>query len=97
MKKECFLILGLITYASSTFAAGNNTQIYEVDKVLSNGYYIINGITFRPHTSCKMLAKNDKVKFTNGSPTGNCVSATIYDLRTNSSCQLFCEEDSIDE
>lgn len=97
MKKQYFMFLGMLAYTSSTFAAQSNMQIYEVEKVLSNGYYIINGITFRPHTACNMLQKNDKVKFIKGSPNGDCVSATIADLRTHSTCLLFCEEAPINE
>lgn len=87
----------MLGYANSIFAAEINVQTYEVEKVLNNGYYIINGVTFKPHTTCKMLEKGDKVKFIIGSPNGDCVSATISDLRTHSTCLLFCEEAPIDE
>ncbi len=96
MRKQYGLFLGILVYASSTVAA-DDKQVYEVDKVLSNGYYIINGVTFKPHSACKMLQKNDKVKFIHGSPNGDCVSAKIADLRSNSTCLLFCDEEETNE
>lgn len=96
-KKQYVMFLGMLIYASSTIATEINSQVYEVEKVLNNGYYIINGVTFKPHTTCKMLEKGDKVKFTVGSPNGDCVSATISNLRTHSTCRLFCAEGPLDE
>ncbi len=84
----------LVLFGFTTCCLGNTSE-YEVEKVLDNGYYIINGVSWKPHTSCRTLAKGDRVKFVNGNPNGECVTATIIDLNSNSTCLLWCETEDL--
>lgn len=85
MKKQ-MIFLAMFGFTTCCLGA-----VYEVDKVLDNGYYIINGVSWKPHTSCRTLAQGDKVDFINGNPNGECVTATIIDLNSNTKCLLWCE------
>lgn len=67
---------------------------FEVDKVLDNGYYIINGLEWQPHSNCKTLRPGDKVTFTEGNANGDCVSAIIFDHNSNTNCKLWCKDNN---
>lgn len=87
MNKQ-IIFVALFSFTTCCLGA---TSGYEVEKVLDNGYYIINGVSWKPHTSCRTLEKGDKVTFVNGNPNGECVTATIIDHNSNSKCLLWCE------
>jgi len=89
LKKTLIILLALLGCSHISFAA----TIYEVDKVLDNGYYIINGLEWKPHTSCRTLQQGDKVSFIEGNANGECVSAIIRDHNSNSNCKLWCNDD----
>ncbi len=95
MKKQFLLFLAFFSFAGSGFSA-DNAGVYQVEKVLDNGYYIINGVPWQPHTSCKTLKEGDEVKFLEGNIDGECVSATIRDLNSKTTCQLWCKGNPID-
>ncbi|MGD9591440.1 MAG: hypothetical protein AB7V32_02855 [Candidatus Berkiella sp.] len=95
MKRQYFLFLALFSFAKSGWSAGNE-DTFQVEKVLDNGYYIINGVAWQPHTSCKTLKKGDDVRFVEGNIDGECVSATIIDLNSQTTCKLWCKANPID-
>lgn len=81
------MVLGFIntSIASDTF---------EVDKVLGNGYYIINGLEWQAHSNCKTLKVGDKVSFVEGNSNGDCVSAIVFDHNSNTNCKLWCKDNN---
>lgn len=89
--KAVAALLILLSYTNIGFA----DDTYEVDKVLDNGYYIINGLVWEPHNNCPTLREGDPVTFVEGSPNGNCVSAIILDHNSNTNCKLWCKEDDL--
>ncbi len=84
-----FVLLGL-----STTCYAN--QEYKIEKVLHNGDYIINGLHWKPQTSCAVLRKGDKIKFLNKKANGKCVSTTVLHDASNSTCNLWCEDSRSD-
>lgn len=88
-----YLFFALFAFSSNSFAANE----FEVEKVLESGDYVINGVSWKPHTSCSSLKKGDKVSFTNGNANGQCVTATIMDKNSNTTCKLWCEDEAADE
>jgi hypothetical protein len=90
LKNRLFILLVLLGCFDSSFAK----DTYEVDKVLDNGYYIINGLEWKPHANCRTLKPGDKVSFIEGNANGDCVSAIILDHNSNSNCKLWCKDDN---
>lgn len=74
--------------------ANRNTQ-YKVEKLLSSGDYVINGVAWRPKSVCPHIHKGDKVSFVHGNANGNCVLATISKNANDSrekTCELWCDD-----
>ncbi|MGE3318008.1 MAG: hypothetical protein AB7I18_01820 [Candidatus Berkiella sp.] len=88
LKIQLVTILGILGCVGQSFA----NDIYHVDKVLDNGYYIINGLEWQPHANCKTLREGDKVSFLEGNPNGDCVTATILDINSRTNCKLWCKD-----
>lgn len=83
-------MLGLLGVSGMSQAA----DTYQVDKVLNNGYYIINGLEWQAHANCKTLQPGDKVTFVEGNANGDCVSAIILDHNSNTNCKLWCKDNN---
>jgi hypothetical protein len=90
LKNRLLILMVLLGFFHCSFA----NEIYEVDKVLDNGYYIINGLEWQPHENCRTLKPGDKVTFLEGNANGDCVSAIIVDLNSNSNCKLWCKDEN---
>lgn len=90
LKSKLFLLLVILGATDTGFA--NDT--FEVDKVLDNGYYIINGLEWQAHSNCKTLRPGDKVSFLEGNSNGDCVSAIILDHNSNTKCKLWCKDNN---
>ncbi len=87
---KLLLLPVLLGLASNSFAQDS----FEVNKVLDNGYYIINGLEWQPHSNCKTLRPGDKVSFLEGNSNGDCVSAIILDHNSNTKCKLWCKDNN---
>jgi hypothetical protein len=53
--------------------------------------FVINGETYRATTWCFGCQEGDEVQFLSGSPFGACASATILNLSSGETCDLWCE------
>jgi len=53
--------------------------------------FIINGKVFKAKTYCFGFEKGNRVKFLSGSPSGACATATILNLGTGKTCEVWCE------
>jgi hypothetical protein len=83
MKK---LLLALLL-TTPCFAASE----YVVEVAHNDEFFIINGEKFSAKTYCMHLNQGDRVIFTDGSPSGLSISATVYDLNTKEECDLWSE------
>jgi hypothetical protein len=90
LKNRLFILLALLGCFQSSFAK----DTFEVDKVLGNGHYIINGLEWEAHANCRTLKAGDKVSFIEGNSNGDCVSAIIHDQNSNSNCKLWCKDEN---
>lgn len=64
---------------------------YVVQASANDETFIINDEVFKAKTYCFNIEKGDRVIFIDGSPFGACASAKIVNLRTNKTCELWCE------
>lgn len=53
--------------------------------------FVINGEVFKAKTYCFGFERGDRVRFLSGSAAGACASATILNLRTGKTCEVWCE------
>ena len=75
-------------------AAGANrksSDAYEVEVSHNDEFFIINGEKFEAKTYCFDVEVGDEVVFADGGAHGACVSATIVNLRSKKTCELWCE------
>lgn len=86
MKKLILLLVGLFICVM-TYAA----QKYYIEHSVNDETFIINGEVFKAKTYCFGMNEGDAVIFIEGSPNGVCVSAKIYNLRTEKTCNVWCE------
>jgi len=87
MKKIAILLLFLLFVAN----AWATVTVYYIQVSHNDEFFIINGEKFSAKTYCFNMEKGDPVIFIKGSPFGACVSAEIFNLRTERSCRLWCE------
>ena len=64
---------------------------YEIEVSHNDELFIINSEKFEAKTYCFNMEEGDKVVFLEGSPNGVCVSAELLNLRTKSTCRVWCE------
>ena len=64
---------------------------YEIEAAANDETFIINGEVFKARTYCFGWEKDDHVIFLEGSPSGACASATLYNRRTEDTCEVWCE------
>lgn len=68
-----------------------SADIYEIEVSHDDEFFIINGEKFEARTYCFNMEEGDAVIFLEGSALGVCVTATILNLRTRKTCDLWCE------
>lgn len=64
---------------------------YEIEAASNDETFIINGEVFKAKTYCLGWEKDDRVIFVEGNASGACASATLYNLRTEDTCEVWCE------
>lgn len=64
---------------------------YPIEVSDNDELFIINGETFEAKTYCFGMEPGDRVVFLEGSVFGACASATLYNLRTEKTCEVWCE------
>ncbi|MEE9146153.1 MAG: hypothetical protein V3U27_02015, partial [Candidatus Tectomicrobia bacterium] len=64
---------------------------YVIEASANDETFIINGEVFQAKTYCFGFEKGDRVRFLSGSPFGACATATILNLGTGNTCEVWCE------
>ncbi|HFE9764559.1 TPA: hypothetical protein ACGA4J_001322 [Acinetobacter baumannii] len=83
-------IVAFATLICISFLANTATS-YEIEKSINDETFVINGEVFKAKTYCMNMEEGDKVIFVEGSPYGACASAKLYNLRTERTCNVWCE------
>ena len=87
MKKVfIFLFCILVNYVNA-----KNYDSYEIEYSYDDKFFIINDEKFEAETYCFDMDKGDEVIFLEGDAYGRCKWATILNLRTKESCDVWCE------
>lgn len=86
MKKVILLLAGLLVCITA-YAA----QRYYIEHSINDETFIINGEVFKAKTYCFNMNEGDSVIFIEGSANGVCVSAKLYNLRSEETCDVWCE------
>lgn len=74
---------------SSTSSRESGSRVYEVERAVEQ-IFTINGNAFKAKSYCSLSA-GDRVTFASGSPYGACASATLVDLRSGHTCEVWCQ------
>lgn len=69
----------------------HSSGAYQLQVSYKDEFFVINGEKFKAKTYCFNMEEGDDILFVEGSPFGSCVSATIVNLRTNGTCDVWCE------
>ena len=64
---------------------------YEIEASANDETFVINGVVFKAKTYCFNFNRGDRVLFVDGSPLGACASATLLNLSTDKTCEVWCE------
>lgn len=64
---------------------------YIIEASANDETFVINGEVFKAKTYCFGFDRDDRVKFISGSAFGACASATILNMRSGKSCEVWCE------
>ena len=76
---------------SYTPTTASTSRKYEVESSVNDEVFVIEGEVFKAKVYCFNVNEGDKVIFIEGKPGGTCVSAEFINLRTSSSCRVWCE------
>lgn len=86
-RKRAWVVLGILV-SGVLFAYSTE---YEIEVSNNDELFIINGERFEAKTFCFGMEEGDRVIFLEGSALGACASAEILNLRTNKTCEVWCE------
>lgn len=64
---------------------------YIIEASANDETFVINGEVFKAKTYCFGFDTGDQVRFLSGSPFGACASATILNVRSRKTCEVWCE------
>jgi hypothetical protein len=64
---------------------------YVIEASANDETFVINGEVFKAKTYCFGFEKGDRVMFLSGSAPGVCASATILNMRSGQTCDVWCE------
>ena len=53
--------------------------------------FLVDGIEYTPKEFCPDFQFTDSVVFLSGNPTGECTDAVLLNLRTNTTCDVWCQ------
>jgi hypothetical protein len=62
-----------------------------VESAISDTDLLINGIQYSAKDVCYNFQVGDQVEFLTGNPSGNCTEAIILNMRSNESCDVWCQ------
>ena len=64
---------------------------YYIELYHNDELFVINGERYEAQTYCFDIEEDDPVVFLEGSAIGACASAEILNLRTRTTCKVWCE------
>jgi hypothetical protein len=64
---------------------------YVIEAAVNDETFVINREVFEAKTYCFGFETGDRVKFVSGSPFGACATATLLNLRSGKTCDVWCE------
>jgi hypothetical protein len=73
-----------------SFRMSYAAESYEVQASVNDESFLINGEKFKAKTFCFNMEQGDQVIFMVGSPLGVCATATLYNIRTRRTCEVWC-------
>ncbi|MGL4518667.1 MAG: hypothetical protein ACRCUJ_02910 [Phocaeicola sp.] len=82
-------LIAAVMIALSFSAVAADQYVVEIEH--NDEMFIINGERYEARTYCMSLEEDDSVIFLEGSPYGNCSTATVYDVNSRNTCDLWCE------
>jgi len=88
--QEVMVVLKAAQRQSAGAADGGHPS-YPIEVSHDDELFIINGEKFEAKTYCFNMDEGDAVIFVDGSPHGVCTSATLLNLRTRDTCEVWCE------
>lgn len=94
---ELIFSSGTKCIVSKVFEMGKTTSVhnknsqYLIDIAINDETFFINGKKFKAKLYCLGWDKGNKVVFVKGSSLGACVSATLFNVNLNQSCEVWCE------
>jgi|BarGraIncu00222A_1022003.scaffolds.fasta_scaffold91489_2 hypothetical protein len=87
MRKNLLILLFLVIVPISAYAATS----YEIEAAVNDETFIINGEVFKAKTYCMGWDKGERVIFLEGSASGACATATLYNINRKEQCEVWCE------
>lgn len=94
---HCSVVLDVIYKAQNVILDeapshdSRQNQVFEIQASHNDEIFVINNAKFEAQSYCFNMEIGDKVIFVEGDASGACATAAIFNLRTNESCQVFCE------
>jgi hypothetical protein len=62
-----------------------------VESAVNDTDLLINGIQYSAKDVCYNFQVGDQVEFLTGDPSGQCTDALIVNMRSNESCDVWCQ------
>lgn len=81
-----FLIMTLLFVTQKV----NAHEVFRVEKATGATVFIINKNHYTARDSCPDVKRGDPVRFTEGSPSGFCISSVFVNMRTGNECSVWC-------
>lgn len=89
--KPYLKIIIFFLFCSLTMQLVFAVQSYELEASVNDEKFIINGEKYDAKTYCFNMQEGDQIVFMEGSPFGACASATLFNKRTQNTCEVWCE------
>ena len=81
-------LTALLLFLPTTLYAADS---YQIEVAHNDDFFIINGEKYEAKTYCLGWDEGDNVVFLEGSEYGACVSAKLYNLNKEETCEVWCE------
>jgi hypothetical protein len=72
-------------------AVETGPQAYLIQASANDETFVVNSEVFKAKTYCFNFNQGDRVIFISGSPSGACTSARLLNVRTDRTCDTWCE------
>lgn len=89
MKSINYTLLAVVSWLLPSYVRGAAPE-YVIEAASNDEKFFINDEVFSAKTYCFGWEKGDRVVFLEGSASGACASATLYNRRLEETCELWC-------